>query len=98
MGNNSPNSLSDWGPGGFFKGSMEGVAPMLAGPLDHFCLKNQWKINVFGSNMSLRVPSVCRAWLGCQEARLAGLAGLPGWLIARLHDCRIARLPDCTIA
>ena len=50
---------------------------MLAGPLDHFCLKNQWKINVFGSNMSLRVPSVCRAWLGCQEACLAGLNG---WL------------------
>ena len=71
---------------------------MVAGVPDHFCLKNQWKINVFGSNMSLRVPSVCRAWLGCQEARLAGLAGQPGWLIARLHDCRIARLPDCTIA
>ena len=47
---------------------------MVAGPLDHFCLKNQWKIKIFGSNMSLRVPSVCRTWLGCQEARLAGLA------------------------
>ena len=37
----SPNSLSDWGPGGFFKGSMEGLAPMVAGVADHFCLKNQ---------------------------------------------------------
>ena len=54
---------------------------MVAGPLDHFCLKNQWKINIFGSNMSLRVPSVCRAWLGCQEA---WPAGQEAWLAGRL--------------
>ena len=61
---------------------------MLARVADHFCLKNQWKINIFGSNMSLRVAGVSRpgwgargpgwlAWLGCQEAWVAGLSDRP---------------------
>ena len=44
----SPNSVSDWGSGGFFKGSSGGFSPMLACRPDRFCLKNHWKINVFG--------------------------------------------------
>ena len=39
------------------------------------------KINVFGPNMCLRVPGVCRAWLGRQEA---WLGGQEAWLAGRL--------------
>ena len=63
----SPNSLSDWGSSGFFKGPMEPFAPMLAGALDHFCLKNQWKINVFGPNIGLGVAEVSRPGWGARR-------------------------------
>ena len=63
---------------------MEPFAPMLAGALDHFCLKNQWKINVFGPNIGLGVAEVSRpGWLAWQAwlARLDGLSGTPGGMV-----------------
>ena len=84
---------------------------MLAGSLDHFCLKNQWKINVFGPNIGLGVAEVSRpGWLAWQAwlARLDGLSH--GWLtwqawLAGLDGCVPgyqpgwpAWLADCQIA
>ena len=63
---------------------MEPFPSMVAGPLDHFCLKNQWKISVFGPNIGLGVAEVSRpGWLAWQAwlARLDGLSGTPGGLV-----------------